>query len=255
MIAKITIEKTEEAKNKYRKNSILEALVKEYLQTGEPVASDILNVKYRLGVSSATIRNYFVVLTEKGYLYKPYISSGRIPTDKAWKFFIERISDEEYDFLDHWEKIFLNQLSKIGFKSAENKQNTEKIKKLVELIAEKSHSFSFCYLIQEEELIKQGLKYIFAEMMTEELLNLELLQEIAESLEKLDLKLKKIKIDQTPLVLIGKDNPFIKSDQFSSLLTAVSRPKAIFGILGPKRMPYERNIAILRALTKSYAYV
>jgi transcriptional regulator of heat shock response len=249
MITKIQFEKSDGGKDEYRKDFILKALIQEYTQTGEPVASQILNVKYRLGVSSATIRNHFVVLTEGGYLYKPYISSGRIPTDKAWKFFIERIFDEESGFLDHWEKRFENQFSKIKLKPSVDTQAIEKIKKLVEIIAEESHSFCFCYLSQENELIKQGLKYMFTEMMEEELLNLELIQEVAESLEKLDQKIKKIKVSQNPLVFIGKDNPFLKSDQFSSLLTAVSRPKSIFGILGPKRMSYGRNIAILKALS------
>ena len=56
---------------KDRNSSILKALIKEYTRTGEPVASEILNVKYRLGVSSATIRNDFTILAEEGYLYKP----------------------------------------------------------------------------------------------------------------------------------------------------------------------------------------
>lgn len=251
MIAKIIIKKIEKDKTYLdnRKDLILESLIKEYQRTGEPVASEVLNIRYDLGVSSATIRNYFVVLTEKGYLHKPYISSGRVPTDKAWKFFIEKIFTEEYDFLEQWEEAFLNQFSKISAKVAKKNQSLEKIKKIVELLSRKSHSFSFCYLIEEEEIIKQGLKYIFEEMLVEELVNLELLQEIVDSLENIDLKLKNIKIEQTPLVLIGKDNPLIKSDNFSSLLALVSQPKAIFGILGPKRMLYEKNIAILRALT------
>ena len=90
---------------------------------------------------------------------------------------------------------------------------------------------------------------MFAEMAVEELLNSKLLQAIAESLEQLDQKVKNIKITQSPLVLIGRENPLIKSDQFSSLLTSLSQPKAIFGILGPKRMLYDKNIAILKALT------
>ncbi|MDD3098465.1 MAG: hypothetical protein PHU82_01395 [Candidatus Pacebacteria bacterium] len=249
MITKIQFEKNDEDKSEHRKDFILRALIHEYTETGEPVASQILNVKYQLGVSSATIRNHFVVLTEGGYLYKPYISSGRIPTDKAWKFLIERIFNEDSDFLDHWEKRFQNQFSKIRLTSSSHIQSIEKIKKLVEIIAEESHSFCFCYLSQENEVIKQGLKYMLTEMMEEELLNLELIQEVAESLEKLDQKIKKIKISQNPLVFIGKDNPFLRSDQFSSLLATVSHPKSVFGILGPKRMFYEKNIAILKALS------
>ena len=235
-------------KLKDRNSYILKVLIKEYTRTGEPVASEILNAKYRLGVSSATIRNDFVVLTEEGYLYKPYISSGRIPTDKAWKFFIDTIS-EENDSSEQWEEKIKNELLKIKFRLENHTNSVKEIKKLLDVISEESHSFCFCYLFQEDEIIKQGFKYMFAEMMEEELLTCRFFQQIAESLEKLDEKLKNIKIDENPLVLIGKDNPFVESDQFSSLLSIVSEPKAILGILGPKRMPYKKNIAILRAVS------
>jgi len=235
-------------KLKDRNSYILKVLIKEYTRTGEPVASEILNAKYRLGVSSATIRNDFVVLTEEGYLYKPYISSGRIPTDKAWKFFIDTIS-EENDSSEQWEEKIKNELLKIKFRLENHTNSVKEIKKLLDVISEESHSFCFCYLFQEDEIIKQGFKYIFTEMFEEELLTCRFFQQIAESLEKLDEKLKNIKIDENPLILIGKDNPFVKSDQFSSLLSIVSEPKAILGILGPKRMPYKKNIAILRAIS------
>ena len=235
-------------KLKDRNSYILKVLIKEYTRTGEPVASEILNAKYCLGVSSATIRNDFVVLTEEGYLYKPYVSSGRIPTDKAWKFFIDTIS-EENDSSEQWEEKIKNELLKIKFRLENHTNSVKEIKKLLDVISEESHSFCFCYLFQEDEIIKQGFKYMFAEMIEEELLTCRFFQQIAESLERLDEKLKNIKIDENPLVLIGKDNPFVKSDQFSSLLSIVFEPKAILGILGPKRMSYKKNIAILRAVS------
>lgn len=236
-------------KLKDRSGYILKSLIKEYTRTGEPVSSGILNMKYHLGVSSATIRNDFAALTKEGYLYKPYISSGRIPTDKAWKFFIDVIFEEENDSLKQWEEKIKDELFQIKFESEDYINSIKEIKKLLEVIAEKSHSFCFCYLLQEDEIINQGLKYMFAEVIREDLLSSKFLQQIAESLERLNESIKKIKIEKKPLVLIGKENPFLQSDQFSSLLTVTSRPRAILGILGPKRMPYKKNIAILRAIT------
>lgn len=236
-------------KLKDRNSYILKALIKEYTRTGEPVASEILNSKYRIGVSSATIRNDFVILTEEGYLYKPYISSGRIPTDKAWKFFIDDVFEDENDSLEQWKEKLRNQVSKIKPKPKEHIDFIKEIKKLLDVISEESHSFCFCYLFDEDELIKQGVKYMFTEILEEELLSYRFFQQIAESLERLDEKLRDIKINENPLILIGEENPFVKSNQFSSLLSVVSNPKAILGILGPKRMPYKRNIAILRAIT------
>ena len=236
-------------KLKDRNSYILKALIKEYTRTGEPVASEILNVKYRIGVSSATIRNDFVILTKEGYLYKPYISSGRIPTDKAWKFFIDDVFEDENNSLEEWKEKLRNQILKINPKPKEHINFIKEIKKLLDVISEESHSFCFCYLFDEDELIKQGVKYMFTEILEEELLSYRFFQQIAESLERLDEKLRDIKINENPLILIGEENPFVKSNQFSSLLSVVSNPKAILGILGPKRMPYKRNIAILRAIT------
>lgn len=248
-MSKIWIENNTMINLKDRNSFILKALVKEYTRTGAPVASEILNAKYRLGVSSATIRNDFAILAEEGYLYKPYISSGRIPTDKAWKFFIDSIFEDENDSLEQWEEKLKSQVLKIKPKPKEHIHFIKEIKKLLDVVSEESHSFSFCYLFEEDEIIKQGLKYMFVEMFEEELLTCSFFQQIAESLERLDEKLKNIKIDENPLVLIGKENPFVRSDQFSSLLSVLSRPRAILGILGPKRMSYKRNIAILRAIT------
>jgi heat-inducible transcriptional repressor len=236
-------------KLKDRNSYILKAVIKEYTRTGEPVASEILNIKYRIGVSSATIRNDFVILTQEGYLYKPYVSSGRIPTDKAWKFFIDDVFEDENDSLEEWKEKLRNQVFKIKPRPKEHINFIKEIKKLLDVISEESHSFCFCYLFDEDELIKQGIKYMFTEMFEEELLSYRFFQQMAESLERLDEKLKDIKIDENPLILVGKDNPFVQSNQFSSLLSVVSNPKAILGILGPKRMPYKRNIAILRAIT------
>lgn len=226
---------------KNRSACILKALINEYIRTGEPVASEVLNSKYNIGVSPATIRNDFVILTEKGFLYKPYISSGRIPTDKGWRFFIESIFEEEYESLEVWENKIRNQLPRIRLD----------IHKLLSILSEKSRSFCFCYLIKENEVFKLGFKYIFADIEEEQLLTFEFLRQIAESLETLDEKLKTInRTNENLQILIGRKNPFIKSDQFSSLINIISQPKkAVVGILGPKRMPYKRNIAILKAVS------
>lgn len=233
-----------------RNSHILKALIEEYTRTGEPVASEILNVRYRLGVSSATIRNDFVLLTRQGYLYKPYISSGRVPTDKAWKFFIENFFEDEDDFLSEWTGKFRSHVAKVKARTRRNAELAKEIKRLLDFMSEESQSLCFCYLLEEDEIIKQGLKYMFAEMVEEEVLSFRFFRQLAESLERMDEKLRKMQVKENPLVLIGKENPFVRSDEFSSLLANMPRPKAILGILGPKRMPYERNIAILRAITR-----
>jgi heat-inducible transcriptional repressor len=93
-----------------RKAAILRALVQQYIRTGEPVSSETLAHTAGLGVSSATIRNELAALEEMGYLFQPHTSSGRAPTDLAYRFFVDmlparpRLRDAEWravvDFFD-----------------------------------------------------------------------------------------------------------------------------------------------------------
>jgi len=74
-----------------RKAAILRDLVHLYIRTGEPVASETLVAATRLGVSSATIRNELAALEEMGYLTQPHTSAGRIPTDRGYRAFVDKL--------------------------------------------------------------------------------------------------------------------------------------------------------------------
>jgi heat-inducible transcriptional repressor len=75
----------------YRARSILYAAITEFISTGEPVGSRTLAKKYGLDLSSASIRNVLSDLEEGGYLHQPHTSAGRIPTDKAFRLFIDTL--------------------------------------------------------------------------------------------------------------------------------------------------------------------
>ena len=72
-----------------RKELILKEVVDQYIQTGNPVSSQILLEEYDLSLSSATIRNDMHALEQEGYLQKPYTSGGRIPTLKGYRYFVD----------------------------------------------------------------------------------------------------------------------------------------------------------------------
>ncbi len=78
-----------------RQVDILKAIIKEYSETGVPVGSDILEKKYKLGVSPATIRNEMVELAKKGYLKKNHFSSGRMPSAKGFRFYIKHLMKQK----------------------------------------------------------------------------------------------------------------------------------------------------------------
>jgi heat-inducible transcriptional repressor len=74
-----------------RQLQILKAIIEEYIETAEPVASETLDKKYNLGVSPATIRNEMVRLTTSGFLKQPHTSAGRAPTPHAMKLYVEKL--------------------------------------------------------------------------------------------------------------------------------------------------------------------
>src|SRR2546428_3272606 len=72
-----------------RSKRVLAALVREYIGSGEPVASSVLVTAAGLGVSSATVRSILARLEEEGYVQQPHTSAGRIPTDRGYRFYVD----------------------------------------------------------------------------------------------------------------------------------------------------------------------
>ena len=75
-----------------RKLDVLRAIVEDYVSTHEPVGSKALVERHNLGVSPATIRNDMAALEDEGYIAQPHTSAGRIPTDKGYRLFVDRLS-------------------------------------------------------------------------------------------------------------------------------------------------------------------
>ncbi|MBA3889864.1 MAG: hypothetical protein H0X64_04980, partial [Gemmatimonadaceae bacterium] len=74
-----------------RERLVLEAVIQTYVQTAEPAGSRALSRRFGLGVSPATIRNTMSDLEEKGFLTHPHTSAGRVPTDKAYRAYVDQI--------------------------------------------------------------------------------------------------------------------------------------------------------------------
>ena len=76
-----------------RRFAVLRAIVADYVSNQEPVASKAIVDRHNLGVSSATVRNDMAALEEDGYIAQPHTSAGRIPTDKGYRLFVDRLSE------------------------------------------------------------------------------------------------------------------------------------------------------------------
>lgn len=75
-----------------RRMVVLRAVIEDYIRSQEPVGSAALTKQHDLGVSSATIRNDMAALEEEGYLIQPHTSAGRVPTEKGYRYFVDRLA-------------------------------------------------------------------------------------------------------------------------------------------------------------------
>ena len=78
-----------------RKQKILDAIIRTYLETGEPVGSRTISKYTDLNLSSATIRNEMADLEEMGYIVQPHTSAGRIPSDKGYRLYVDHLMQEK----------------------------------------------------------------------------------------------------------------------------------------------------------------
>ena len=96
-----------------RKMKILHAVIKNYLETGEPVGSRTISKYTDLNLSSATIRNEMADLEELGYILQPHTSAGRIPSDKGYRLYVDMLMEEKEQELSEMQEQMLDKADKM----------------------------------------------------------------------------------------------------------------------------------------------
>lgn len=221
---------------KERQGKILKYIIKEYIKTAQPVSSKTLSGKTGISLSSATLRIDMMDLIEQGYLSQPHISAGRVPTEKAYQWFIQKFC--ESDLSPKVEKQF----EEISLK----KREEETIKELSKLIALISKNISI--LLFRKEIFWQGLSYFLSQpefYEPDEILEMaEIFEEVLSHFAETEFMAEELQQDEVK-VFIGKENPFGRNKNLSLILGGAGK-QGLIGILGPERMDYTRNIALIR---------
>ena len=96
-----------------RKKLILKAIIKTYMETGEPVGSRTISKDPDLNVSSATIRNEMSDLTDLGYIVQPHTSAGRIPSDKGYRLYVDELMREKEDEIEEIRNLMIEKTDKM----------------------------------------------------------------------------------------------------------------------------------------------
>ncbi|MBR6451598.1 MAG: heat-inducible transcription repressor HrcA [Lachnospiraceae bacterium] len=96
-----------------RKRTILFAIIRNYLETGEPVGSRTISKFTDLNLSSATIRNEMSDLEEMGYIMQPHTSAGRIPSDKGYRFYVDQLMADKEKEVDEMKEVLIEKADKM----------------------------------------------------------------------------------------------------------------------------------------------
>lgn len=232
-----------------RAQTILNAVVAHYIKSARPVASGDIIGDLDLGLSSATVRNQMLQLDELGYLEQPHTSAGRIPTDRAYRFFVDHLqelrdlSEREQELIEdvleyHDEGVFVRELCRTVARLA----GTYVAGGLFE--EDVFHAAGFAEILEEPEFHDAAYVRQFGrlvDLLEEELRTLALLE--AESEEN------HIKI------YIGKENPLKDARSYAMMIVPWQHPRGFEGFLtlvGPTRTNYSRHRAIMENISTMF---
>ncbi len=232
-----------------RKQQILKAIVKHFVQTAEPVGSKTILVSYHFSVSPATIRNDMASLEKDGLIYQPYTSAGRVPTDQGYRLYVDEIAD--------YKEAKKRAIQKI--KNIQEQYQAEKIREhiydAVSLLSRATENVSFATLPDNKRTFYLGLSNVLKQ--PEFALNNIQASQVVEVLENDDnfiRLLKELDIDNFVKIFIGKENILEQIQSCSLIVTKYEKDgfQGYMGIIGPTRMNYPFNKAILEEVKKLF---
>jgi len=225
-----------------RQTEILKTIINEYTESGEAVGSEILEKKYKLGVSPATIRNEMVSLAKKGYLKKSHFSSGRIPSAKGFRFYIKNIMKEKE----------MSTADEVAYKNSvwdERKENHRLLSQAAKVLAHRTNLLSLV-TTDSGDLYYAGVGNL---MGVPEFLDWRLSKILFERLDELTfwerMLLQIDKMEQDVCYFLGEDD--FSDPIFESCATVFGdfetpKIKGMIGVVGPKRMSWDAVIPQIR---------
>lgn len=217
-----------------RREAILDAIIREYVETAEPVGSSVLVEKYQFPFSTATVRAEMAVLEEDGYIFQPHTSAGRIPTEKGYRHFVNLVLAEE------------RQLACIEDVKMQRRILNQHMKyeRLMDMAAKSLADMTGNVgIVGLQGLIySHGLTNLFSqpEFMIAD--NVVRASEILDRMHELVTELPDLR---NPLVYIGTESPIGKNAGCSLVVVGFETPYMQDGrlaVLGPTRMSYPEVI-------------
>lgn len=228
-----------------RQEDILEKIIREYITEAEPVSSQFLEKKYGFGLSPATIRAEMHRLEKEGFLFQPHASSGRVPTDRGYRFFVDMLTQEDLMKDDFHFTIEEN------FNDIEN-DLLRITQSLTRHLSEVSSGLAISYLAHEKILWKEGWEGVLEEPEFQER---KMVFELVKFIREFEKNIENLRSESAIDVYIGRENPFFRTREFTLIYSRCALPQGkelIISILGPKRMEYDKNIGLINSLKQFF---
>lgn len=215
-------------------------VIHEFIKSAQPVGSNLLSEKSGFGLSSATYRNELSSLEDEGYLVQPHTSAGRVPTEKAYKLYADQ-------FL-HQLPVNMDSASEFKLGLRKELETNELLKSVARQLVEKSQE-TVILALNKNSVYYTGLSNLFSKP---EFADQQAVVSMGAVVDQIDLVIDKVfnKISDFE-VKIGTGNPF--GSQCSVIIGKYklkNKDEGMFAILGPMRMDYEKNIALLSQVKK-----
>lgn len=221
-----------------RQQQLLKLLVDTYIETAEPVSSQFLALNCEFQVSSATIRNDLSALEQNGYVKAPHTSSGRIPTPKGYRFYIEWFVDKDAGATND-QRLRLSRAPSRDVRVRRLAQALSELTGSVVVLSpspEQSYATGFSRLLAKPEFHDQ-----------------ELVMRLGAMLDAREKWLQKMygREDAEVRVAIDEESPFGK-DMASMTVSYHTKQggRGVINLIGPSRMNYEHNMALLRQMQR-----
>jgi transcriptional regulator of heat shock response len=229
-----------------RQADVLRAVVGDYIRSGGPVGSAAVAGRHRLGVSAATIRNDMATLEELGFLHQPHTSSGRIPTDRGYRFYVDALPRRP-DLPSRWRR------SIDRFFGQPPPDPEEVIRGTALLLSQVTRYGAVAQAPRSTHVIVMGTANIASEETFERRETARgLLEVLEEERDVLEL-LRRLVSEAEVVVRIGAENPLSALREASIVAArygAGGRTLGAIAVLGPTRMHYRESISTVRSVAE-----
>jgi transcriptional regulator of heat shock response len=230
-----------------RQQNLLSAIIKQYVMTAEPVSSKHLEESGGFDVSSATLRNEMGELLKAGYLEQPHTSAGRVPTDKAYRYYVDRIVKGE----EKAPNRAMNAISS-SLRGADHKPRSIN-RAIADVLSELSGNLVITKLLDQGDAYKVGLKGLFSHPEFHEFDRTFHVTSFFEEFDQLFDQIEKAFFDdsndESIRVIIGRENPFGDIQDETMIIAEYKLPDNAYGsmtLIGPTRMDYDRNLGLIQ---------